>query len=262
MVIAILDKIKKENKDTGKLEHSLLYMDGFLKADLDFIKERVLQHNDFFLCVIDGRVGCGKSTFTIGLVCYLNQETKLHNICFTLEEFEKRLRAAESGEVIVLDESFELNKRSSQSSSNFRILSLLQQMREKKLFIFLILPSIYDLDKTVILNLCDYFIHVWREPFGRRGQFSAYDRRGFIDLWLYSRLTYSYPRKVARPIFKGRFTKNFPLDYAEYRRRKLSALETFKSKEENKELGKSLFKPWRNNQIYDFYKKGKSVEEL
>jgi len=260
MVIVKLEKIIRKNKE-GKLEPLEMYLDGYLKADLDFVRERVLEHNDFFLCIVDGKVGCGKTTRGIQIASYINQETKLDNICFNLRQFEAKLKSAKEGEVIVLDESFELNKRSSQSSANFRILTLLQAMREKKVFVILILPSIYDLDKTVILSLCDFFVHVWRAPFGRRGQFSAYDRQGFIKLWLFARQTYTYPKKIARWVYQGRFTKCFPIDYQAYRKKKLAALEVFHKQEEAK-VGVRVYNKWRDEEIFRFYKLGQKVEVL
>lgn len=262
MVVVKLEKILKPNKDTEKLEPVSLYMDGFLRSDLDFVRDRVINHNDFFLMIIDGRPGTGKSTLGIQAACYLNQKTNVDNVCFSLEQFDETLRSAKIGNVVQLDESFELNVKSSQSRANLRILSLLQQMREKKVFITIVLPCVYDLDKNVILSLCDMFIHCYREPFGRRGNYNAYDAGGLKKLWLFGRQSRNYSYKISKPTFSGRFTKNFVLDYKVYRKKKLSTLESLGKPEQGKKVYFKARQEERNKIVCNMQTKGKSVQEI
>jgi len=211
-----------------------LYIDGFLKADMDYVKERVIKHNDMFVCVVDGRVGSGKSTMIAQTAYYLNQNTTVEkHECFTVEQFNTALKTAKVGDVIILDEGFEIiNKRRTRSMDNMKVLSLLQMMRTKRVFIFLILPSVYDLDKNVLLNLADLFIHTFRQKqFGRRGFFSVYDRVGLKKLWLWCKDSLSYSLKYSKPIYKGRFSKKFPLDYEAYEKKKMKAIEDIKENE-------------------------------
>lgn len=262
MVVVELKKILKPNKETGKLEPVSLYLDGFLNADLNFVKGKVLFHNDFYLLIIDGRPGTGKSTLGTQIACRLNQYHSVVHICFNLEQFEQALKSAKKGDVIVLDEAFELNVKSSQSRANLRILSLLQQAREKSIFVVLILVCVYDLDKNVPLSLCDYFIHCWREPFGPRGQYNAYNPEGLKDLYLWGRQTRSYSYKIARPIYPGRFTKNFILDYPEYRKKKITTLEATRKQAEKKQASSFIRKIERNKIIKKVYAKGMKVGEI
>ncbi len=262
MVVVTLDQILKPNKEGGKLEPVTLYLDGFLKADYDFIRDRVLNHNDFFLLIIDGKPGTGKSTLGVQSSCYLNQKTTIKSIAFDLEQFEESLVKAKEGGVVLLDESFELNVRSSQSRANMRILSLLQQMREKKVFIILIIPCVYDLDKNVILSLCDLFIHTYREPFGRRGNYNIYDSEGLKKLWLFARQGRHYSYKITRPIYKGRFSKVFPLDYKAYRKKKISTLESFRKRETRISGDHYSRNEERNKIIKKLYDKGTTAEDI
>ena len=209
-----------------------MYLDGYLKADMDFVKKQVLTNNNLFICLVDGRPGTGKSTLVSQLAFYLNPNFNLDDETFTIEQFEERLKRTKEGDVVILDEGFEFNKRRSQSMVNMRLLALLQTMRLKKIFIFIIVPFLYDLDKNVILGLSDMFIHCWREPFGKRGQFSCYDRLGEKLLWLYCRQTYSYSLRVTRPIYRGRFVQFFPLDYGKYEDKKVSSLVKLREDEE------------------------------
>ena len=262
MVKVLLDKIKKFDKDTRKPILNFLYLDGFLEADLKVVQDRVLNHNDFWLLILDGRPGTGKSTLGTQIACRLNQTHSINSICFNLEQFEHVLKSANEGDVVVLDEAFELNVRSSQSRANLRILSLLQQAREKKIFVILILVCTYDLDKNVVLSLCDYFIHCWREPFGPRGQYNAYDPDGLKNLYLWGRQTRSYSYKIAKAIYPGRFTKNFVLDYLEYRKKKITTLESTRKNAAKKQASSFIRKAERNKIIRSMHAKGINVDKI
>jgi len=245
--------------DIGKGEY--LYMDKLLKLDLDFVKGKVLDENNMFLCLVDGRVGTGKSTLVGQCGYYLNTAMTLNNLTFTLEQFERELKKADIGSVIILDESFEvINKRKTQSTANMQILSLLQQMRAKRCFIFIILPSVYDLDKNLILNIADLFIHCYREPFGKRGQFCVYDRTGLKNLWLFCRQNYTYSFKVAKPIYRGRFTKKFPLGFEDYEKRKLTELE--RARNEVKDKTDNIYIKQRNKLISVLKNNGMNIDNI
>lgn len=204
-----------------------VYLDGYLHKDLDFIKDKVLNHNNLFLAIIDGRTGTGKSTLGAQMAKQLDPNFSLDKECFNAEQFATALKGAQVGDCIVLDESFSTaNKRKTQSSGNMEILSMLQMMRVKRCFIIVILPCVFDLDKNLLLNLCDMFIHCYRqEEFGPRGFFSCYDRIGLKKLWLYCRQSLTYSLKVSKPIYRGKFVAKFPLDYGKYEDKKVAAIE-------------------------------------
>jgi len=202
------------------------YLDDFVKPNLDYIKDRVLNHKNMAIMIVDGRPGTGKSTLVAQYAYYIT-DGKFNNTfeTFTLEQFSDALTNAQKGDAIVLDEAFNiLNRRKALSNANMKVLSLLQQMREKQVFIFIVLPFVYDLDKNIILGLADLFIHCYRKPFGPRGQFRCYDQIQLKKLWLYCRQSYSYLDKYAKPNFKGWFRNSFPIDEPEYRKKKLESL--------------------------------------
>ena len=211
--------------------------------------------------IIDGRTGSGKSTLAaqLGYYCAKGNMTLKHE-AFTGHQFVKGLNELQKGQSLILDEAFELlNKRKTQSLQNMINISMLQQARMKQGFIFIVIPSCYDLDKNIILNLADLFIHCYRKPFGRRGQFVCFDRQRLKNLWLYCRQSYSYSPKVATPNFFGRFVKFFPFDFEEYEQRKMKALEQMK---DNKTLFEDKVMVQRNDAIFRLKKEGKSIQYL
>lgn len=236
------------------------YLDGYLKNNLDYVWKRVMFHNDMLVTVIDGRPGSGKSTIAAQMAYYLSKgKFSIENETFDSDQFSDGVEKSERGNAIVADEAFELlNKRSTQSSQNRIMLSLMQRMRVKQLFIFIVLPSIYDLDKNLILNLCDLFIHCYRKPFGERGFFETYDQLQLKNLWLYGRQSLSYTNKIIIPNFRGRFTKFFPLDVAEYDKKKRQSLQV--KTEDTTDQGK--YYQQRNKLVVELSKMGKTPKEI
>ncbi len=137
-------------------------------------------------------------------------------------------------------------------------LALIQQARIRQTYLLILLPSVYDLDKNLILNIADFYLRCYRKDFGRRGQFACYDRQGLKNLWLYCRQSYSYFSKVAQPNFRGRFPKFFPLDDVKYQNKKQISLESMEG--QGKE-GNPYLKQ-RNSMIKNLRTKGQSVTEI
>jgi len=236
------------------------YIDGYLKTNLDYVKSKVLNNNDMMVCIIDGRPGAGKSTIAAQAAYYLSDGkfTKDYQ-SFTSEQTVEIMNRMQPGDAIVIDESFDqINRRQSMSSANMILLSLLQRMRSKRVFIFILLPYIYDLDKNVILGLSDTFIHCYRQPFGPRGQFTVYDGEAIKKLWLYGRQSYSYDERISKPNFRGKFTKFFPFSYDEYEEKKQKSMEEMvKRKPENQK-----YKNQRNVLVSKLIGMGATPEEV
>lgn len=239
------------------------YIEGFTKKNLDYVRERVLKGKYMAIFIIDGRTGIGKSTLAAQLAYYLSEgKFDLSKETFSSEQFAEVLKSCEILDAIVIDEAFALlNKRRVLSAQNIIMLTIMQQMRVKQVFCFIVLPCIYDLDKNIILNLADCFIHCYAKPFGRKGQYAIYDREGIKKLWLYGRLSYSYSYKIVRPNFHGRFTKFFPFNFKAYEKKKIEALESRREKEPaQKHMDRVLRQ--RNKLIKQLKKEGKSFKEI
>ncbi len=237
------------------------YMDGYLKSNLDFVVDKVLNKNNMCVTVIDGRVGTGKSTIACQLGYYCsNGGLTLADETFDANQFTERINKSTKGNNVICDEAFLLlNKRATLSSQNRILLALMQQMRIRQVFVWIVLPSVYDLDKNLILNLADFFIHCYSKPFGRRGQFAVYDRTGLKKLWLYGRQAYSYSQKIAMPNFRGRFTKYFPLDMKEYEKKKIKALQT---RVHEDRAADNKYIRQRNQLAYHLKEQGEPIEKI
>lgn len=201
-----------------------------LKRNLDekVIPELEKKDNDCFF-IIDGAEGSGKSTLAIQLGKYVDPSLNLSRVTFNAEEFRDAILKANKGQCVIYDEAFTgLSSRASLSMINKVLISLTMQMRQKNLFILIVLPTFFLLDKYIALFRAKALIHVFQSK-GRRGYFKVYNMRLKKTLYLTGQKTYSYSHKFVRTRFKGRFYGKFVLGDEGieklYRKKKAKALE-------------------------------------
>jgi len=206
------------------------YMEDRLKRNLDekVIKSLKQKDKDCVL-VIDGREGGGKSTLAFQIGKYVDPTLDLSRIVFTPDAFREAIHKAKKGECVIFDEAFTgFSSRSSLSGINRVLVSLMMQMRQKNLFVIIVLPTFFLLDKYVALFRAKALIHVF-ESNSQRGYFRLYNSRLKKYLYLAGQKTYSYHHKSVRTNFRGRFYGKFALGTEkteeEYRKKKMVALE-------------------------------------
>lgn len=205
------------------------YIEPRLKSNLD---ERVIkslkQKDKDCVLVIDGKEGSGKSTLALQIAKYVDPTLDLSRIVFDAESFRQAIFKAKKGQAVVFDEAFTgLSSRASLSGINRALVSLMMQMRQKNLFVVMVLPTFFLLDKYVALFRTRALLHVY-ESRGTRGYFRLYNSRIKKYLYLAGKNTYSYAGKI-RTRFRGRFYGVFALGSDElerkYRKKKEKALE-------------------------------------
>jgi hypothetical protein len=240
------------------VNNNSFYLHPELKNNLDFTYPKVMSGKYKFIGIVDGRSGYGKTTLVSQFAYYLSKGTlTLDDFCFNKKQALDRIKNSKPGTNVIIDEAFSVaNKRTSRGQENMDFLSDLQKMRIKRIFLWIILPSLYDLDKNIILSFTDLFLHVYGKPFGEKGNFAAYDIEGIKNLYLYCRQTLDYKKQFARPNFYGNFTSFFPLDPNEYDKKK----ESSKSYEENIKPTKYMLQ--RDSLIMEMKKLGISVDDI
>jgi len=226
------------------------------------VKKKVISNSDLFTGIVDGRVGTGKSTLAAQLAYFCSDgKLTLDNVVFTPKQFMDQLNNAKPGTNIILDEAFDtMNKRKSRSAENMEVLSLMQKMRVKRVFIWIVLPYYYDLDKNVILGLADILFHVWRKDFGTRGSYSVYDRKKLKSLWLTRRQYYDYPKFVEAPNFHSKFNKFFPFNEDEYQKKKIESFTKAEQDTKSKKIERII--EHRAELINILREKGMKIKEI
>lgn len=200
-----------------------------LKRNLDEkVKGQLEKKDKDTFLILDGSEGSGKSTLAFQIGKYVDPTLDLSRVVFSPDDFRAAIIKAKKGECIIYDEAFTgFSSRSSLSPINRVLVSLAMQMRQKNLFVIIVLPTIFLLDKYIAMFRAKALIHVWENK-GRRGYFKVYNNRKKRYLLLFGAKTMSYTGKMCRTNFKGRFYGKFVLGDAsveeDYRKRKEQAL--------------------------------------
>ena len=205
--------------------------------------------------VIDGNEGSGKSTVGLQWCKYIDPSFNLERVVFTPDEFRETIYKAKKHQAIMFDEAFTgFSSRASLSGVNRTLISLMMQIRQKNLFIVIVLPTIFLLDKYISIFRTRVLIHVY-ESHGRRGFFKVYSsyKKKLLILHKDSKV-YSYGKVGA--LKRGRFYGVFALGDEEvekkYRKKKEEAL---KNSEKNVMSGSAVkYREQRDIMIYTLRK--------
>lgn len=206
-----------------------LYMDGQLHEQLTKSVVPAVQKKDFdYVFVIDGPEGSGKSVLGFQIAKILDPNFNLNNICFTPQEFIKVVTTSKPHSCIVFDEAFTgLSSRSSLSEMNQLLVTLMMEMRQRNLFIILIMPSFFMLDKYAVLHRAKGLFHVYLRN-GKRGYWNFYNQSRMKKLYIEGKRYYEYYSQ--RPRIFGVFRNQYTINEEAYREKKGSALKGKKRK--------------------------------
>jgi hypothetical protein len=164
-------------------------INSLLKKQMDIMMKMV--RNDFdAVFIVDGEIeGTGKSVLAQQVALYVDPTMCVERVVFTPGEFKDAVLNADKFQAVIWDEAYEGgNKFQIMSAVNQMIRSLLRQIRQKNLFIFIVIPAITDLDYDIAVRrswgLLRAELNVDYETLEiQRGYFSFYSRKK--KKWLY-----------------------------------------------------------------------------
>lgn len=197
-------------------------MDGYLKKGYEKAKKVIVKDWDW-LTIVDGTEGGGKSVIAQQGAKEVDPTFNINRIVFTPNEFRNAIINGEKYQAIVYDEAYTgLSSRGTMTDINKILVAMLAEIRQKNLFIFIVMPTFFDLDRYVALWRSRGLIHVYIDKGYGRGYFAYYNRDKKKALYMTGKKFYDYRRP--KPNFRGRFTNRYVVDEVEYRKRKLEAL--------------------------------------
>ena len=159
-------------------------IDGYVKDVLDETIE-VVKDDDDWVCLVDGRERAGKSVFAQQLAYYLDRDFNLDNIVFSVDDFLEQIRTAKPYSCIVWDEAFRgLNKRQAISKVNKKVIQALMEVGQRNLYIIIVLPTFFELDKYAVLHRCKGLFHVHRDSIQNQKGL----KRGFFTFFNYNKI--------------------------------------------------------------------------
>lgn len=243
-----------------------IYYDGWLKKTLDEIKEGRLGQDNDCLIIVDGEVGCGKSTIAQQMAYYLDPTFNLDRVCFEVDDFMEKMYHAKKKQAVIFDEATGgLNIKRTMSSMVVNLVQFLTEARGLNLFIILVLPSIFDLDKSVAVQRATCLVHVGLNCNGKRGYYRFFGKQKKNNLLNNDNCRKTRMYKVSNT-FNGRFVGGYIVDEEKYRQKKRDMLKRFFGKNKisasfcnravsNQELflkeGEEYYKMLQSGKTYD-----------
>ena len=198
--------------------------DKMVKRMLLEVKERVLHKDRDYVAVYDGEEGVGKSVLAMQHAKILDPNFGVENVVFSADTFIKKIKdpATKKGSCIVLDEAFNAaNSRSSLTQVNRSMIALATEMRQKNLFVLLVLPTFFDLDRYFAIWRCRALFHVYFAPDENR-RYIIFDKESKKLLYLLGKKFYSYG-KPESPFPPSTFSNTYVIPEEAYREAKMMA---------------------------------------
>lgn len=194
------------------------YYDGLLVKALDDIKEAVRRKWDGIF-YIGGYEGDGKTWFTDQAAVYLDPTYNISRCVFTPKQFFDAVDAATEGQAIVYDEAQDVMDSGARDKTARMVKSKLTRIRKKRLFIFIIAPDFWRINKYLFIHRSRAFIRIYSNGLDR-GFFEYYNRPKKHELMIRGKKNEVL---CVPPNFRGRFTNWFSLNEDEYDAKKEAA---------------------------------------
>ena len=217
--------------------------------NLEYIRAQVMVKKSDWVFCIDGRPGSGKTTLALQLAMYLDPSFELSRVVFTPEQFLEALKTATKGQAVIFDEAYVVGARNALTEFNKKVIEIMSQIRSRNLYIFFVLPALFDLDRTLALHRIDTLFHCYKDDYGNRGKYSVYFQKKVKGLYLNGKKFYSYAKPD--PNFFTNFSACFVLDEDLYEKKKQTAIKGINVRKLTK-----LSKRWfyqRNNLVKFVY---------
>ena len=216
------------------IEINKVKIDNIIGKTIPSWKKDVLERDKDKVLLIDGREGSGKSALAMQIASGIDPNFDNSKIAFNGEQFMKMVRdpVRRKGDCIVLDEAFgSANSRSVLTQINKAMVTLATEMRQLNLFVIIVLPSFFDLDRYFAVWRCDTLIHVYFKKDGSRGKYMIFPFNAKKNLYIQGKKFYSYGC-VKTPYPTQRFNKGYGnIDEEKYRVDKAVAFRDAKPKE-------------------------------
>lgn len=209
-------------KTSSETDDSEYYIASPIKLQLDKGSKALRKADQDRVIIITGAEGSGKSLLAMQLATYVDPKFSIEDICFDGDTFAKRIREKERYGAVIFDEAFNgLSSRGAISNQNKKLIRLLQECRQRNLWVFIVLPSIFLLEKYVALFRSQVLFNtaIYRKDYTKR-YYKCYNRKNKKLLYLlgYKLMSYSQPRIHKKYRFYGKYPSN--IDEQEYREKK------------------------------------------
>jgi hypothetical protein len=203
------------------------YIDNKLKTQLE---EKILpelsKRDKDVVFLVDGKERTGKSKFADILGAFASANLKspynLTNMCMTPEEFRNKIQNSNKNDIVIYDEAHRgMGSRRSLSEINNILIDLMMEMGQKNLFVIIVMPTFFMLDRYPALYRARGLFHIYEKK-GQRGFWVYFNEKNKQKLFILGKKLFNY-NCITWPKFRGRFYNQYAVDEEQYRSKKLKA---------------------------------------
>lgn len=200
-------------------------MDDRLDRDLrKKVYPDLLKNDKDNVFLVDGAEGSGKSKFADILAAhaaeYLKADYDINSVCLSPEEFRDRIQTCKNRSIVTYDEAHRgMGSRRALSEINNILIDLMMEMRQKNLFVIIIMPTFFLLDKYAALFRTKGLFHIY-ERNRKRGFWVFFNEKNKLKLYILGKKLLNY-NVMKYPSYRGRFFNQYSMDETEYRSKKL-----------------------------------------
>lgn len=178
----------------------------------DKVYNRINTRDKDYVMLVSGYEGSGKSTFASQLAKYIDNDFCMDRMCFSADEFKEAIYGARKGQCVVYDEAVTGMTAGGSITKVGRLLkSMMMQMRQKNLFVIVVIPSVFELNKYAVLHRAMSLFHVWEKK--NRYCWVGYNKKDTKKIYIMGKKN-NVIRVRSR--FNGRFYGNMGIDKEEY----------------------------------------------
>jgi hypothetical protein len=211
------DKDKGQWIELPKGSPDGIYIDGYLKKRLDFIR-KIIKKNWDCVILIDGEERSGKSILGMTIGYYLS-DTNLNenNFASGIQDCAKKIKELPDKSILIVDEgSLVFSSKDAMSKAQKQLIKILDVVGQKNMIFIICLPSFFDLNKQIAIRRSKVLLHVYKNAKDwERGKFAFWNSQKKSKLYLLGKKNYG-EYKYPPPDFYGRFLKFEPDFYQEY----------------------------------------------
>ena len=262
------EKIFKQYKKTTNivLDNPYYYMYNQSYLQIDRTHKEILDSaiigvsNNFdFVFAVTGMEGSAKSSCVVLSMTYIAHKLGITfdhtDICFNVDQLDEKIDKSQPGSLISLDEFVLLGSSEDTMTKLQKVLrKKFTLIRKKRLFIFLVMPSIHMMNKYFCIARIRGLINCKVYNFQRGyATFYAYDKKNYMAV--VGRKNFTYLGFKNDGTFKFvdvqdiNIVKNHVIDWEAYEKRKDQAIDSLKDEEEDKKEIEKKAEPKRMIQM-------------
>lgn len=216
-------------------------MDGYLYTNLLKAKDKIQKDWDMIF-VVDGPERSGKSVMAQQMAYFCDPTFCIERIAFTPKDFKQKVLSASPFQAVVYDEAFTgLHSKASMTAISRLLVQMFAEIGQKNLFIFIVMPTFFDLNRYIAIWRTRALIHVYAGDDGfERGYFAFYNSDKKKELYCDDDSRKHYKYYTVKPNFYGRFSGFHTVDEAAYKKLKALSLSAKDDAQEDSEKAKEL----------------------